>query len=300
MPARSIRRPTLALLIGALLLLCAAAPATARIGLTQHRVVERGKAYKMAKPRAYGHSRAGITGAKLPGTLFQGDRLGQFWLAQSAEGAITEAPNPDGDGDGVFKMTVANQDVYPITPTENPRAELLSPPTIEPGDEIWWSAEFFLPSDFPSSTPNFVTLLQGPYGRPFNGPPPFHIEVNGSHIQWQRNDTYDWDVPWQMDIVRDSWVHVMIHERFAEDGFVEMWINGKPITFFSERGLWNPDHVPPTTRLEMATIDSSNDEGNGSIYLQSYRKAGMYQSLTVFQGPLTIGETRESVEPVEN
>jgi hypothetical protein len=298
MPAISIRRPALAFLTCALLLLCTAAPAAARIGLSQHRLVERGMAASngtATHPTPHGKKKQAPS-APDPGTLFEGTTLNQFWLAQSAAGAITETPNPDGEGNSVFKMTVANQDVYPITPTENPRAELLSPPTIEPGDEIWWSAEFFLPAEeFPASTPNFVTLLEGPYGKPFAGTPPFHIEVNGDQIKWQRNGTYDYDVPWQMNIVRNRWIHVMVHEKFAEEGFVELWIDGKPMTFF-EHSEFNPDEVAPTTRLPMATVDSSNDEGPGSIYLQSYRKAGMFQSLTVLQGPLAIGETRASVE----
>jgi hypothetical protein len=226
------------------------------------------------------------------GVLFRGAHLRDFWLNQSAPGAITEVPDPAGSGEGVFKFTVGDNDELNITP--NPRGELLSPNTIEAGDEIWWSAKFFLPSDFPSSTPNFVTLLQGPYGPPWDGTPPFHIEVNGGVIKWQRNATYDWDIPWQMPLVRNKWVSFVIHERFGSDGWIEMWVNGQPITFFAG-GTVNPSHVAPTQHLGMATEDSSNSDKPNSIYLQSYRKKGMYESLTVYQGPLTIGTTRASV-----
>jgi hypothetical protein len=230
-----------------------------------------------------------------PSLLFSATRLSDFWVRQSAPGAITEAPDPAGSGQTVFKLVVNDADSYPVTPTENPRAEMLSPHTIEAGDEFWWSAKFFLPSDeFPASTPNFVTLLQGPYGEPWAGTPPFHMEVNGNVIKWQRNSTYDWDIPWQMPLVRDRWVNVLVHERFGSDGWFELWVDGNQVTFFAG-GTHNPNGLGPTQRLQMQTMDSSNNERPNSIYLMSYRKKGMFPSLTVYHGPLKIGTTRASV-----
>ncbi len=230
-----------------------------------------------------------------PSLLFSATKLGDFWLRQSGPGAITEAADPAGSAQKVFKLTVSDADSFPVTPTENPRAEMLSPPEIEAGDEIWWSAKFFLPSsDFPASVPNFVTLLQGPYGQPWNGTPPFHIEANGGVLKWQRNSTYNWDIPWQMPLVRDQWVNILVHERFASDGWFEMWVNGQPVTFFGG-GTHNPNGVGPTQRLAMQTMDRSNNAEPNSIYLMSYRKKGMFDSLTVYHGPLQIGTTRVSV-----
>ncbi|HET9677214.1 MAG TPA: heparin lyase I family protein [Solirubrobacterales bacterium] len=225
--------------------------------------------------------------------LFRGDQLRDFWLNQSAPNAITEVSDPAGSGSKVFKMVVSDSDVYPITPTENPRAQVLSTPEIKSGDEIWWSSSFYLPASFPSSVPGWLNLLEGPYGGPFNGSPPWQIQVVGNSIQWTRNKTYSWDVPWKMPLVKEKWVSVLVHERFGSSGFVEMWINGQPITFFSG-GTYNPLGVASTTRLNMATMDSSNNGGPNSIILQSYRKAGMFPSVTVFEGPLTIGKSRLS------
>ncbi len=230
-----------------------------------------------------------------PGVLFRGAQPSDFWVAQSAPGAISTAPDPAGSGESVIKMTVGDGDGYPITPTENPRAELISPNNIVSGQELWWNAKFFLPAEFPSSTPNFVTLLQGPYGPPYRGTPPFHIEVNGSSIKWQRNATYNWDIPWEMPLVRNQWVSVMVHEMFGPQGWIELWIDGEPVTFFSHSS-YNPNHVAPTQHLAMQTMDSSNNGAPNSIYLQQYRKKGMFSSLTVFQGPLTIGTSREALE----
>ena len=227
--------------------------------------------------------------------LFRGTKIRDFSLNQSAPGAVSEVPDPAGSGQSVFQMTVDNTDVYPATPTSDPRAQLLSPAIVDPGEEIWWSGRFFLPSDFPSNVPGWFTLMEGPYGRPFDGTPPWHLEVSGSNLRWQRNDTYKWDVPWETPVVRNSWINVVVHTKFGADGYVEMWVNGKPISFFASN-TYNPNHVAATNRLAMATRDHSNDEGGNFTVIQSYRKAGMFGTVSVFQGPMAIGKTRASVE----
>jgi polysaccharide lyase-like protein len=230
-----------------------------------------------------------------PDVLFYGDQVGDFAMNQSAPGAVSEVSDPAGTGQSVMEMTVRNSDVAPVTPTSDPRAQLLSPSIIDDGEEFWWSGRFFLPADFPSSVPGWLTVMEGPYGAPFDGTPPWHIEVNGDTIQWARNDTYDYDIPWQMPLVRNRWVDVVVHERFSQDGWVEMWIDGQQITFF-EPGTYNPNDEPSGTRLSMATRDHSNDGGPNFTVIQSYRKAGMFSSVSLFQGPMSIGTTKAAVE----
>ncbi|HSC20656.1 MAG TPA: heparin lyase I family protein, partial [Solirubrobacterales bacterium] len=226
--------------------------------------------------------------------LFYGDEVADFAMNQSAPGAVSEVADPAGSGQSVLEMSVANSDVAPVTPTADPRAQLLSPSIINNGDEFWWSGSFFLPSDFPSSVPGWLTVMEGPYGAPYDGTPPWHIEVNGNSIQWTRNDTYDFDVPWRMPLVRNQWIDVVVHQRFAADGWVEMWVNGRQITFF-DGGTYNPAGVAHTSRLSMATRDHSNDGGPNFTVIQSYRKAGMFSDVSLFQGPMAIGRTREAV-----
>jgi Polysaccharide lyase len=227
--------------------------------------------------------------------LFYGSKIGDFAMNQSAPDAVGEVSDPAGSGQSVLKMTVDNSDVAPVTPTSDPRAQLLSPSIINDGDEFWWSGEFFLPEDFPTSVPGWLTVMEGPYGRPFDGTPPWHIEVNGQHIQWQRNDSYDWDIPWQMPLVRNQWISVVVHERFANDGWVEMWVDGQQITFFDSNSF-NPNEEAATTRLPMQTRDHSNDGGPNFTVIQSYRKADMFDSVSIFQGPMAIGTSKASVE----
>jgi hypothetical protein len=227
---------------------------------------------------------------------FVGDSIGDFFLNQSAPGAVTEVPDPAGSGETVMRMSVSNRDVYPITPTDNPRAQLVTPPTIRPGSTFWWRSKFFLPRNFPDRVPRWLVLLEGPYGEPFDGTPPWHIEVNHDEIHWSRNGRYDWDVPWQMPLVRGRWINILMHCHFSSHGYVDMWVDGHRVTFF-DGGTYNPNHVHPTRRLRMATRDHSNDEGSNFAVLMNYRQAGMFRNVTVYQGKTELGPTAASVKP---
>jgi Polysaccharide lyase len=292
MPLPRIRLLIFAATAVGLLLLVAAGIATARkpaVGLSEHRVVATSAPAPVAQPERAANS------SSADNLLFSGTSVGDF-LNQSAPGAISEIASPAGGSGNAFQMTVHDGDVYPITPTEDPRAELVSPPIAKNGTEFWATMKFFLPANFPSSIPGWMTVLEGPYGPPFEGPPPWHIEINGSHIQWVRNGTYGYDVPWSMPLIKNSWINVMVHEKFAGEGWVEMWINGQPIQFFTQ-SPYNPNHVVPTNKLEMQTMDASTNGGGGnSIHLMDYFEAGMAKSTTVTLGPLKVGTTREAVE----
>jgi hypothetical protein len=212
---------------------------------------------------------------------------------QEAPNAITEVSDPLGNEETVFKITVEDDDVSPVTPTENPRAQALSPSLIEQGDEIWLSTKFMLPQNLPS-VPGWMSLISI-YGPPFQGSSPWEIGVDENGIQWQRNGSYAYDVPWEMPLVKGRWVTVLLHERFAAEGWVEMWVDGQEVTFFTP-GNYNPDNHPPTNHLEMATVDSSNNTGPNSAKIMQYREAGMFETATVYFGPLQIGKTRASVD----
>ncbi len=229
------------------------------------------------------------------GLAFNGSRVGDFWANHSAAEAISEVPDPTGSGETVLKMDVSDEDVYPVTPTENPRAELLSPPLLQGGQEVWLATKFLVPTDYPTVPKSGWVSLVSFYGAPYNGPSPWRIELAGENIQWQRNETYGYDVPWKAPLVRGEWNTVLVHERFAADGFVEMWVNGQQITFFASGG-YNPSQAPPTTQLAMATMDGSNDAGANSAKIMQYREAGMFEAGSIYFGPLLLGESRAAVE----
>jgi hypothetical protein len=225
--------------------------------------------------------------------FFEGSKVEDFELIQAAPRAITEVADPLGSGETVLQMTVGEGDVAPITPTNNPRAQALSPDLIEPGGEFWLKTKFLLPQNFPTVS-GWMSLVSI-YGPPFNSSSPWQVEVIGDHLQWTRNRSYGYDVPWEAPLSKGSWVTLLLHERFATDGFVEMWINGQQVSFFSGNGF-NPGDHPATTKLEMQTMDSSNNGGPNSAKIMQYREAGMFNTGTVFFGPLSLGDSRESVE----
>lgn len=232
------------------------------------------------------------------GLLFDGSSIGNYGI-ESAPHAITEVPDPTGGGETVFKMTVADDDVYPLTPTDNPRAQALSPAMIEPGDEFWLSAKFMIPAEFPfvSGWMSLVSI----YGPPFEGSSPWQISVNQNEFRWMREDGRN--IPWHTPLVKGVWQTVVLHERFGTDGFVEMWWNGRRVTFFDPSagtieggGNINPDHEPPTDHLVMSTMDQTNDGGPNSAKIMQYREAGMFGTASVYFGPLMLGATRAAVE----
>lgn len=228
--------------------------------------------------------------------LFTGARISDFPTTYSGRGAISEVTDPAGSGEEVLSLDVSDRDIFPTTPTENPRAELASPNIIKPGMDVWLSTEFLVPAAYPAVSPGGWVSLVSFYGPPFDGPSPWHLELVGNRLQWQRNASYGFDIPFKAPLTRGRWITVLVHERFATRGFVEMWIDGQPIEFFSYGG-YNPRHHAATTRLAMATRDRSNDRGRNSARIMQYRKAGMFSEGTIYFGTLEVGRTRASVEP---
>jgi hypothetical protein len=228
--------------------------------------------------------------------LFTGVRVGDFPAEYSARGAISEVPDPVGSGEKVLRLDVSDGDVYPITPTDNPRAALVSPDIIRPGMEVWLATKFLVPTTYPAIRSGGWVSLVELYGPPYDSSSPWQLELSGNSLQWQRNATYGFDIPFRTPLARGRWTTVLVHERFASRGFVEMWIDGRSIDFFSSGG-YNPRRLASTRRLKMATRDDSNDRGPNSVRIMQYRKAGMFSEGTIYFGALRIGRTRASVEP---
>jgi hypothetical protein len=229
------------------------------------------------------------------GLLFNGTKASDYSI-EAAPHAVSEVPDPAGSGLSVFDLTVANQDVAPITPTENPRAQMLSPGLIHNGDEFWLQTKFYIPVGMPyvSEWMSLVSI----YGPPFEGSSPWQISINEHELRWMRNGDHNWDIPWKAPLAaaEGHWTTVLLHEKFATEGFVEMWINGQQINFFSLGASRNPGHEAQTPHLSMATMDSSNNAGPNAAKIMQYRAVNMFQSASVYFQPLRIGTTRSAVE----
>jgi hypothetical protein len=263
-----------------------------RAGRTSRRLNRVNRRSSLRNAVAVGTARPRSSSSSTGDLLFDGSHLGDFAQIQAAPDAVREVSDPLGSGAPGFEITVDESDVYPVTPTENPRAQALSPSLIDPGEEFWLRTRFMLPANFPE-VDGWMCLSQI-YGPPFDGSSPWQIGIRGDELMWQRNGTYDYDIAWQMPLPRERWVDVLVHQRFAGDGWVEMWIDGRQVTFF-ESSSHNPNRVAPTQRLEMATIDSSNAGGPNHAKVMQYRQAGLFDSATLYFGSLLLGKTRASV-----
>jgi len=231
-----------------------------------------------------------------PTPHFAGARIADFPVSYGAPGAIAEVPDPLGGGARALRLTVFDRDVEPLTPTDNPRAQLVSPDLVGAGANVWLATEFLVPESYPEVDPGgWVTLVEV-YGPPFRGTSPWRLELAGDSLQWQRNSSYEFDTPFKQPLVRGRWIGVLLHERFGRHGFVEMWIDDRPVEFFGAGGRGrNAD--PATRRLKMATMDRSNDEGLNSVRIGQYRQAGMFAKGTIYFRGLEVGPTRASVAP---
>jgi len=240
----------------------------------------------------------GLPTPELPtsgGLLFNGTKASDYSI-EAAPHAVTEVPDPAGSGRSVFDLTVQNQDVAPITPTENPRAQMLSPGIINNGSEFWLQTKFYIPVGMPYVS-EWLSLVSI-YGPPFEGSSPWQISINEHELRWMRNGDHNWDVPWKASLAaaEGQWTTVLLHEKFATDGFVEMWINGQQINFFAPGASRNSSHEAQTTRLEMATMDSSNNGGVNAAKIMQYRAVNMFQSASIYFQPLVVGTSRSAVE----
>jgi hypothetical protein len=231
--------------------------------------------------------------------LFAGTRIGDFAANQSAPGAVREVPNPRGGAGRVLALTVHDGDVAPVTPTENPRAQLLSPDLIQPGRTFWLSTAFLVPRSFPRVS-SWLTLTSV-YGPPATGSGPWDLAIDaapagGDLLMLRRGGEYHEDIPWAVPVPRGRWTRATVHERFARHGFIELWIDGHQVTFFA-RSPYNPLGIAPTTRLRMATQGATNGGGPNAVKIMQYRRRGQFKVGTIFFAGLLIGTSRASVEP---
>ena len=194
------------------------------------------------------------------------------------------------------RFNVLNSDVYPATPTANPRAQVSSSTFLAPGTTVWESWSVYFPTDFPDvpsgGTNNFY-LFQEDYGPPYNGSPPLGFDIaNISGVQkmtLSRGAQYSYDTIWTTTLTKGQWYSFLVHKKFAMDatGFIEFWLNGVKQTFTDGSTLKNTQTM------------HSDATGNYQIYLNSYRLLDMWTGAVVmYHGPAKVGNTQASVAPI--
>jgi hypothetical protein len=210
---------------------------------------------------------------------------------------ITVVDDPSlGTSRKVLRFEVHNSDTGP---TENPRAQIETPYDFEEGDDRYAGFSYYFPEEFPTELPPraWVSLGSIAYGPPYDGAGPLSIRVQnsiyggGAEIRWQRNDTYDNDIPWfgpRLDDIRGRWVDFVIRTRLDSDpdeGFVELWMN--------TGSGWQKQDLDDQYRLHMKTYDDSNDGGPNSSRLGLYYRKDIPGPLVMYHGPMRIATAGE-------
>jgi hypothetical protein len=245
--------------------------------------------------------------------LIEGSKLSDFSLLQECvSGRITEVADPLGSGKTVMSFEPHPTDVVTnkecgegAAPTKDPRAWAVSKSAIPNETEFWLRARFLIPNGFPEFERTSWVDLMEVYGAPFEGPSPWNFEIKpvetegvyqGDGFVHQRNESYGWDVPWYETLSTGKWDEVLLHEKFAEKGFVEEWFNGVQEKFFNPaKEFWNPNGEPETTKLEMKTRDFTNDGEANSVRIGQYRAEESFTPTPDYFEFVKVGKTKASV-----
>jgi len=167
-------------------------------------------------------------------------------------------------------MRVNNADVYPRTPTVNPRAQVNTKNIHFEGQisEDSWGTNFG--ADYPMN-PKFSIFYQF-HGAPYSGSPRIGFGVAGGRMHFARDDVYGYDRPWLGPaVVPGRWYDFAVRVKWSKSpsvGWVELKLNGVPQTF--KNG---------STRLPMATIQS--DQSGVESIVANYRALNSAQWATI-------------------
>ncbi len=191
------------------------------------------------------------------------------------------------EGTYAARFNVYDSDVYPCTPTENPRAQIGSSNYIKAGDEDWAAFSLYLPTNMPEVPSHGWVILQSFYGSPGGGSGAAHLAL--THNESSGATQFEYPGGWRTPIVKGRWHDFMVHVKFSKDptqGWVELWYNGVQQTF-------------PDCRCTRFVKQTINDETTSALLskLAFYRQAGMWPgAVAIFFDRHRVGPTRASVE----
>ncbi|MGO9955515.1 MAG: heparin lyase I family protein [Solirubrobacteraceae bacterium] len=190
---------------------------------------------------------------------------------------IKEVPDPAGGSDDVLRFTVENSDIAPLTPTDNPRAQLSTPYVVKPNVPFWESFEVYLPTPFPASNGSWISLGAPFDGAPYDGTPPVELQISHGNFEWFTNgwNPHPWRLLWEMLALTDRWIRFTWHVDPAVNGHAELYVNGTPVRVAAPDGITNPGYALPL-------IDGSDDKEPWFAGLQVYYEHDAYSSVTAY------------------
>ena len=211
-----------------------------------------------------------------------------------------------GASDETTQVTVDNADVAPLTPTVNPRAQLVSPGgIINSGGTYWVSFEMYLPASFPAGgapSNGFILLNESGYGAPYAGSPPIALYANNGDFEIQRNASSSpaYQVAWQSPIVRGQWVRFTFHFLHSTNGWFELYMNGVQQELYdgpAQTPASDPNAAANSTlQMPVNYQDSSDNTGPWYAYEQVYYSVNTFPSLTVDYKDFTVATTQAAAE----
>jgi hypothetical protein len=210
-------------------------------------------------------------------------------LLQSAAAA---SPGTD-NASSAFSLTANNADIYPLTPTDNPRAQLITPTNIvSAGSNFWESYEVYVPTNFPLALTyqGWVTIGSPFYGAPFTATPPVNLMIMNGMWHWA-TDHYapgGAHLLWSQPVAVGQWTRFTWHIIASQDGFAELYINGNPVTV-TYKG-------ESTQGFNFPVIDPVDDAGPWFSQLAVYMQANIFPSLTLYFNDFKIATTQSAAQ----
>jgi hypothetical protein len=224
--------------------------------------------------------------------LFNGASISSWYQNQSASTTRTQlVPDPAGLPDMAQQFTTLNTDVAPLTPTVNPRSQLVSPYSVfQPGNTYWESFEVYVPTTQTLPTRGWISLESAVYGAPFGGTPPATISINSGAFRFQRNGggTNPFQVVWTTPVVKGQWYRFTWHFDLSANGWIELYVNDvqQPLQSGSSTVM----------QLPIAMLDSSDSQGPWFSQEQLYYQLGALPSAQVYFKNYQVGTTQAAAE----
>jgi hypothetical protein len=223
--------------------------------------------------------------------LFNGSLLSTWSLNQSAtSNRVASVVDPAGTSLPTLSFTTYNDDIAPLTPTLNPRSQLVSPDgVLTPGDTYWESFDLYLPASFPTTQPadGWITLQTPVYGSPYSEPPPAEIYIAHGQIRFgTTSDASPYSLPWYEPIVEQTWIDFTWHFLVSSSestGWIELYVNGVQVPLNDGNGT--------VSRLPIALIDPGDAAGPWFSQLQLYYAHNEFPSLNVLYSEFHIATT---------